>query len=250
MPYTEDRMAFVSQELCGNGEIIARVSSVDGVGYAGVTMRDDLTPGSRMVSLGTNGVNFIRKQVRVLPNYPSYPQAAPGFDKYWVKIVRTGNQFQAYASTDGIQWLMYMNQYVTMENDCIHVGLFAYNEQTGSEVTAIFDNVSISNSSSTLNTDVNNTTFGESLNDMEQAELNVFPNPAGDFMTVDLGKVNSEEQIDILLFNGAGQQVRQRIDVQNAQEEFQISDLDAGTYNVIVKIGKQIQSKKLIVVKK
>jgi hypothetical protein len=165
-------------------------------------------------------------------------------------MVRTGNQFQTYASPDGVQWQMYLNQYVAMENDCIYVGLFAYNEQTGSEVTAIFDNVSISNSSSTLNTDVNSTTFGESLNDMEQAELNVFPNPAGDFMTVDLGKVNSEEQIDILLFNNAGQQVRQRIDVQNAQEEFQISDLDAGTYNVIVKIGKQIQSKKLIVVKK
>jgi regulation of enolase protein 1 (concanavalin A-like superfamily) len=246
-PYVEDRMAFVYQELCGDGEIIARVTDVNGVGYAGVTIRNDLTSGSPMVSLGTNHVNLVRKQVRVLPSYPAYPQQVLSFNRFWVRIVRTGHLFQAYASTDGVQWIPYINQYVFMDNDCLKVGLYAYSEKSGDAVTATFDNVMISDQTGQGTLSGINTEFASSPSSAITSDLNVYPNPASDVLNIDLGEVNWDEQIDIILFNSVGQQVRQRFDVQDAIEQIEVMDLESGVYNLMVKIGDTTQTKRVVI---
>ena len=244
-PYVEDRMAFVFTELCGDGEIIARVTDIDGIGYAGVTVRNDLTPGSPMVSMATNSINRVRKQIRVLPSYPAYPQSLLSYNRFWLRIVRTGNFFQGFASVDGVQWIPYISQSILMENDCIQVGLFTYSEKANDAITATFDNVFVTGQLNNLQGNNMNITLGKASEEMPA--LNIFPNPTSDIFTIDLGATNWDQQIDLLLFNSLGQQVRQRIDVQNTIEQMEVSDLETGVYNLIVKIGDQVQTKRLVI---
>jgi hypothetical protein len=101
--------------LCGDGEIIAKVDNIaGGQGFAGVMARDSEAPGAPMVSIGTNTVNRVRKEVRVQANAPAFPQAVLAFDQFWVRITRTGPSFRAFASADGVQWFPYIFQNIQM----------------------------------------------------------------------------------------------------------------------------------------
>ncbi|MEN0004493.1 MAG: hypothetical protein AAF798_10125 [Bacteroidota bacterium] len=148
-PHTADATAFTFTELCGDGEITALVSNLDGTGYAGVLMLDSdptaISGGAAKVSIGTNTVDRIRKEIRVVPNYPAFPQEILSFDQFWVRLNRTGDTFRGSASTDGLSWTPYIFQNVLMD-DCILVGLYAYGEKPGSPVTAFFEEITISSS--------------------------------------------------------------------------------------------------------
>jgi len=69
----------------------------------------------------------------------------------------------------------------------------------------------------------------------------MFPNPAKD--TVQFS-VNSNENLDIEIFDMLGKSVLRVNDVQN---EVNISDLNSGLYFVQMKLGTQQAIKKLIV---
>src|SRR4029079_10735076 len=105
---TSDQFHFVYQPLSGDGEVVARVQSIsnsDSWAKTGVMIRETLAPDSRhafsLLSAGS-GYAFERRidpaSVTQLTN--GARGAAPG----WVRVVRTGSQFQAFQSNDGTNW--------------------------------------------------------------------------------------------------------------------------------------------------
>lgn len=142
-PYNTDASAFAQTTLCGNGSITARVTGISGtsLGWAGIVMRENNNGGAKKVQLQTNmGGNQVRREVRSVTNGAAFPQNFPSFNKYWLRLVRQGNQFIGYISANGIQWQRVLAANVSM-NSCIELGLTATNYNSNSTVIATFDNV-------------------------------------------------------------------------------------------------------------
>lgn len=243
-PYAGDQIAFLSTELCGDGEIIAEVTNVQGTGYAGVMMRDDLSPNAPMISMGTNRVNFVRRQVRILASYPAWPQQILSMDKFWVRIVRNGNQFQAFASADGNAWIPYLNQQVFMNNNCIQVGLFTYSEKPGTPLSASFSNVFVTGQNN-LQQQSQNAFAGTNL--IQKQDINIFPNPTKDVFYIDFSSYLGQG-VEMRLFNGTGQAVHySKYDEAPGLEQLDVSRLVPGIYNLIITFEEERIVKRVVV---
>ena len=102
-----DGFQFAYRTMKGDGEVIARVSSIDWLhawSKAGVMMRDSLNAGARhvfMLSSSGNGNAFQRRSSSSGSSYNTDANGSPGS---FVRITRTGNNFDAYESWDGYNW--------------------------------------------------------------------------------------------------------------------------------------------------
>jgi hypothetical protein len=246
-PNTSDQTAFVYAELCGNGEIVARVDQVDGNGFAGIMMRNSEAADDPKVAIASNLVNAIRKEIRVLAGYPAYPQNAVGFDRSWLKLIRNGNQFIGQASTDGINWQTYISQAVMMSNDCILVGMYTSSEVNGGNVIAQFDQVTITENSNNLNTDEISIQLGQASMTSESS-WNVFPNPAKDLITIDLQGLPTQV-LNFEMYNALGQSVKRfQLDKNNGNAQIiNIQGLETGVYSLMTKIEHEIISKRILI---
>ncbi len=111
---TSDQFHFVYKVLSGDGELTARVVSIDPPladwSMAGVMIRVLLIPESPYVFMGVSANTGTRNHGltfwgRTAPagaadHGSSGPMTAP----YWVKIQRTGNTFAGSTSPDGKEW--------------------------------------------------------------------------------------------------------------------------------------------------
>ena len=123
---TTDQFQFVSQPLQGDVEIIARVASLHDANAgskAGVMIRETLTGPSRhafLLASGGSGWAFHR---RILTGGSSYHLGGPGTNAPgWVRLVREGNLFTAYHSTDGTTWALVGTDTIAMAST-VYVGL-------------------------------------------------------------------------------------------------------------------------------
>ncbi len=104
-----DQFQFVYQPLQGDVEVIARVAALpdtNSLAKAGVMIRESLNANSRnafmRVSAGTKRWAF---QSRLETGDRTYNQSGPtGAVPGWVRLVREGNLFSAYRSTNGTSW--------------------------------------------------------------------------------------------------------------------------------------------------
>ena len=141
---TSDQFHFVYQPLQGDVEVIARVASlhdVDPFSKAGVMIRETLTRGSRhasMMATGTEGWAFPRRRATggTSDRSPYRAGAAPG----WVRIVREGNLFSGYTSTNGTTWSLVDTDTIAMAST-VYVGLAVTSHDPGARATATFTNV-------------------------------------------------------------------------------------------------------------
>ena len=62
---------------------------------------------------------------------------------YWVKAVRSGSNFTAYSSPDGLNWVQTgTSQTISMAQN-VYIGLVVSSGSTSTLATATFDNVAI-----------------------------------------------------------------------------------------------------------
>ncbi len=121
-----DSFHFVQQTWTGNGEIIARVDEVTNTDIwakAGVMFRESLDAGSPhafMCITPGNGAAFQRRTAAnaLSLHTPGAFVTAP----YWVRLVRVGDQFSGYTSTDGVAWAFVGAEFIPMAAT-LHVGL-------------------------------------------------------------------------------------------------------------------------------
>ena len=143
-----DNFHLAYESSTDNAVAIARVTSVqntDPWAKAGVMFRDSTDPSATfamVVATPGNGVNFQwRNSYAGQCGYSQVGGAAP----VWVKLVRSGNGFSAFYSTDGAAWLAIgATQTIPMNNTPV-AGLAVTAHNDAYLCTATFDNLSISN---------------------------------------------------------------------------------------------------------
>lgn len=144
---TADAFHYVYQPLSGDGEIVARVASVQNVAAwskAGVMIRDTLAPGSAyafmLVSAGKGTAFQYRTSAgSSAASVTGTTAVAP----MWVKLVRSGTTVAASQSADGVTWSPIGNAVLTT-GASVQIGLAVSSHTPSKTSTAVFDRVSVS----------------------------------------------------------------------------------------------------------
>ncbi|MGH9411979.1 MAG: Ig-like domain-containing protein, partial [Vicinamibacterales bacterium] len=145
---TADAFNFAYTPLSGDGTIVARVASIQAVNAwtkAGVMIRTSLSPSAAyafmlVASSAEKGVPFQRRTAdgASAVSTPGSQSTAPR----WVKLVRSGDTISGYESADGVSWTPVGTDTFTMDPDVL-VGLAVSSHVAGTDATATFDHVSI-----------------------------------------------------------------------------------------------------------
>jgi regulation of enolase protein 1 (concanavalin A-like superfamily) len=231
--FTSDATAFAQRTLCGDGSITAQVTSISGSapGWAGVVMRESNAAGAKKAQLMTNLSNFSRREFRTTTNGAAQPQQFASQNRYWLRLVRAGDQFSMFASPNGLAWYFVGAQNVPM-NACIQVGLVATNYQQSSTVTATFANVSFGGGSTMLAS-----SFESRVSSIEQPHgFEAYPNPTSGELNVDLAQY-AGRAVRLELYSLTGQLLRfvEIEEVQTTVERLDLSGFAGGMYMIRVK---------------
>jgi regulation of enolase protein 1 (concanavalin A-like superfamily) len=135
-----DAFHFAHRRLDGDGEIVARVAGVPHTHHwakAGVMIRESLAASSRhayvLVSAG-RGVAFQRRVAT--GGSSTHSTGGSGTAPYWVKLVRKGDHFTAFASADGGTWRQVAAETIVMTRS-VYIGLAvtSHNDDARARVT-------------------------------------------------------------------------------------------------------------------
>ena len=166
---TSDKFQFVYKSLTGDGSIIARVINVedtDSWAKAGVMFRNALTAGSANAFVAItpdNGATFQwRSNASGSTNASTFIGAAI---PYWVRLTRSGNNFTAYRSANGVDWTQIGSTAAITMNSTVYVGLAVTSHSSGTLNTSIFSNVSVTTPDTTSPTVTINQAAGSSRSD-------------------------------------------------------------------------------------
>jgi regulation of enolase protein 1 (concanavalin A-like superfamily) len=141
-----DEFHYAYQPMDGDGEIVARVATLQNVDVwtkSGVMMRETLTAGSRHAAMFVSpgkGLAFQRRAAT--GGATSHTSGGPGTAPRWVRLVRSGDVFSAYVSTDGAAWTLVGTDTIPMAA-AIYVGLPLTSHRDGTVATASIDNVTV-----------------------------------------------------------------------------------------------------------
>ena len=141
-----DQFHFVHRQVTGNTELIARVASIADThawAKAGVMVRETLTANSAhamMIVSARSGYAFQRRGASGAASSSTAGSAgaAPG----WVRLVRTGNVFNAYQSTNGSTWVLVGSDTIPMAAT-VYVGLAVTSHNASAATTAAIDNFTV-----------------------------------------------------------------------------------------------------------
>jgi len=104
-----DEFRMVYKRLSGDGSIIARMDSLVNTwpwAKAGVMIRETLDPGSTHVMVALTPEHGIQLVYRPTTAAASQGPNEEGLDApYWVKLTRSGTEFTAQRSEDGVNWV-------------------------------------------------------------------------------------------------------------------------------------------------
>ncbi|KAA3622240.1 MAG: T9SS C-terminal target domain-containing protein [Bacteroidetes bacterium] len=134
----KDQGGYILQTMCGDGYVQARVDDIDGLGWAGITMRESNAQGSRKVDLKTQLNSLVRRVVRKGTNGFAQNQQYPRPQGWnWLRLERVGDQFAGYISEDGSSWQQIFASSFVM-NNCLQVGMFVESINVNSVTTGTF----------------------------------------------------------------------------------------------------------------
>jgi regulation of enolase protein 1 (concanavalin A-like superfamily) len=140
-----DAFHYVYQPLTGDGQLIARVASVQNVAAwtkAGVMIRDTMNPGSAYAFMLVSAAKGTALQYRTSAGAPASSIAGTSaVAPLWVKIVRAGTTFSAYQSADGNTWTLIGTATISM-GSTVQIGLAVTSHNNAAAATATFDSVS------------------------------------------------------------------------------------------------------------
>jgi hypothetical protein len=146
---TADSLFLRSRHLVGDGEVRARVRFMPNIGVprVGVMLRESTAAGSPMASLAlapfTNNADLFNYRVSAGAVASSADFGTGVTAAYWVRMVRSGNNFSAYDSPDGVSWTQRgATQAIPMAGDIL-AGLVATAGSATKIETALVDNVQI-----------------------------------------------------------------------------------------------------------
>lgn len=106
---TADAFRFALQTLVGDGQFVARISSIDATNASnkcGIMIRETQSSGSRYAFIGLTSSSGATMQIRsVTDGLASATNSSPGIaTPHWIKLIKSGSVYIAYTSSDGIYW--------------------------------------------------------------------------------------------------------------------------------------------------
>ena len=141
---TSDAFRFVFAPVTGNCTIIARVTALQNVdpwSKAGVMIRESLAANAMNACIAVTPGNGVTWQTRSTTGGATGNAATGGLTApYWVKLVRSGNTFTGFRSTDGTNWTQQGSATFTMASTA-YIGLALTSHNSSTLCTATFDNV-------------------------------------------------------------------------------------------------------------
>ena len=142
---TADAFHYAWKPLQGDGEIVARVASLQNTSRwakAGVMIRENLDPGSPHAFMLTSpGKGHAFQRRRSSGNISVHTSGGAGTAPQWVRLRREGNLLTASRSADGITWTTVGRDTIVMGQNVL-VGL-AVSSHTTAKCLAVFDSVSV-----------------------------------------------------------------------------------------------------------
>ena len=145
---TNDGFHFVWRQFNGDGQIVARVLSVENTfnhAKAGIMFRESLAADASHAEACVTPVDGTQFLTR-LDTGGKTTSAKTGLDKgrlpYWVKLVRSGNTFSGYESPDGQQWKLIGSTNIAMATG-VFAGLVTSSHQSNVLCTATVDSVDL-----------------------------------------------------------------------------------------------------------
>ena len=141
---TSDAFRYVYHPLTGDGQIVARVASLQNTSpwaKGGVMIRETLAANSRHAMMDItpgNGSEFSR---RLAPGGSTTVTAGPVVTApYWVKLVRSGNSFSGYVSSDGVNFVLVGSSTISMASS-VYIGVVDTSHNNAALCTAVLDGV-------------------------------------------------------------------------------------------------------------
>lgn len=139
-----DAFRYVYRTLTGDGEMSARVVSLDNTddwAKAGVMVRESLNPGSPFAMTVVTPAHGTTFQYRPIANQGCSLAWGPGTSApAWVRVVRSGNTLSGYASPNGSSWTHISSQTIAM-TATVFIGLCVTSHNNSTLAGATFDSV-------------------------------------------------------------------------------------------------------------
>lgn len=236
---TSDAQQFTHRTLCGNGSIVAKVTSLSGGGWAGVQIRETLAAGSKKADLKTQLTNHVRREIRATTNGMVQSQTLNALGRTWLRLDRVGNTFTGYHSTNGVNWQFAFTATVAM-NSCVEIGLIVEAINGSTQTTGTFESVEVTGNNP-------GRPVAENGIEMEEAsDVLIFPNPTNGQINIDL-RTNAGKYSKLHVVNALGQMVDSK---ELSPDRFYYFDLNLvpGMYTVIFEENGTIKSNHRLIV--
>jgi glucose/arabinose dehydrogenase/regulation of enolase protein 1 (concanavalin A-like superfamily) len=228
---TSDAFRFIYQPISGNVDIRARVTGMTNThpwAKTGVMIRETLSSNSKHAMVVVTPGNGVAFQRRTSTGGSSAHTAATGAAPYWVRLVRNGNTFTAYRSSNGTSWTQIGSATISMTAN-VFVGLPVTSHNNGALCTATITNVTVNGmvSPAGLSTDEHDTT---------PAILAVFPNPLrSEILTIE-SVLSSSSPVRIQVLSLTGRVVEEKVlgreEAGAVRYQINLSELPGGVYVV------------------
>lgn len=142
-----DTMNFAWQTITGNGQITARIASLQDTGDSarvGVMIRDTLASNSRHVFMGLAGNGGYRwvRRTGFNSNTAITKSGSATVPASWVRLVRSGNTITTYKSSNGTSWTLVGSLTASFPSTC-YFGLAVASGSNSTLNSSQFSNVSI-----------------------------------------------------------------------------------------------------------
>lgn len=241
-----DAHGYAGMALCGDGEIIAQITEVNGNGWAGISMREGLSASAKMIQLSIDGNALTKRELRQSTGGIAFNHLFQTQGHNWLRITRSGNSFTAYRSTNGVNWSVVITVSIAMQN-CIEIGLITENSAATGSVTGVFENVSISGGSGSLQSAIHVDQPGAT----HVGDWSVFPNPTNGILMADLSAYTGQKGA-IRVYNNLGQLVKEvpLNTIEVPMQRIDLSAQQAGLYMLRLQVdGELKQGRKVMVVR-
>ena len=224
-----DEFHYAYQRVEGNVELSARVFSISDThewAKAGVMIRNSLHAAAKhamMCATVNNGMAFQRRTEK---NAGSDNTNRGDLETpYWIKLVRRGNIFTGYESSDGESWDYVDSERIDM-NETVYIGLAVTAHNDNALCEAHFDHFQIVNDTSVQN--------GDETRVPDSFELYpAYPNPFNSSTTLSYF-VPVKAHVKLRVFNVRGEEIAVLAngihDTGHHEEVFNASDMSTGIY--------------------
>jgi len=147
---TADAFTYVYQPMTGDGELVARVASVEFVEAwtkAGVMLRETLSPDSAHAFMLVSAGKGVAYQRRLTAGAASV-HTSGGADTApaWVRLTRTGQTITAAMSLDGSAWTVVGSDTVEWSST-IYAGIAVTSHRAGVAASALVDSITLTRAS-------------------------------------------------------------------------------------------------------